>query len=161
MVRIDKTLLDSVTTEAISLPRLRKNFNFHKEYSDTLQRLLNALEPMSYIRPHKHEDPDKREVFFALRGRILVIEFDENGEVADHQILDPAEGVYGTEIPERTFHTIVSLESGTVAYEIKDGPYSPIDDKNFASWAPAEGSAEALPYLRSLIDKTAVRPSQK
>ena len=161
MIRIDTTLLDSVTGEARSLPRLRKNYNFHKEYSDTLQRLLNAMEPLSYIRPHKHEDPDKREVFFALRGRILIVEFDEAGNITDHQILDPVKGVYGTEISERTFHTIVSLESGTVAYEIKDGPYSPIDDKNFASWAPAEGSAEAVPYLRSLVDKTVISSAEK
>lgn len=151
MIHIDSTLLDSVTAEAKSLPRRRKNYNFHKEYSDTLQRFLNAIEPMSYVRPHKHEDPDKREVFFVLRGRILVVEFDELGNVTDYLILDPEAGVYGTEIPERTFHTIVSMETGTVTYEIKDGPYSPIDDKNFASWAPAEGSPEAIPYLQKLV----------
>ncbi|MFZ4571070.1 MAG: WbuC family cupin fold metalloprotein, partial [Bacteroidales bacterium] len=132
--------------------RRRKNYNFHKEYSDTLQRLLNAMEPMSYVRPHKHEDPDKREVFFALRGRILVVEFDESGNIADHIILDPLNGVFGAEIPEKTFHTIVSLETGTVAYEVKDGPYSPISDKNFAAWAPFEGSPDALPYLEKLVN---------
>jgi len=136
MIRIDKALLDSVTAEARSLPRKRKNYNFHKEYSDTLQRLLNAMEPLSYIQPHKHQDPDKREVFFVLRGRILVVEFDETGNTRDHVILDPLNGVYGAEIPERTFHTIVSLENSTVAYEVKDGPYSPADDKNFCSLGP-------------------------
>jgi len=151
MVRIDETLLDSVSSQARSLPRLRKNHNFHKEYSDTLQRLLNAIEPLTYIQPHKHEDPDKREVFLALRGRILVVEFDESGNIADHFILDPLKGVFGAEIPEKTFHTVVSLESGTVAYELKDGPYSPIDDKNFAAWAPKEGSPEAIPYLENLL----------
>ncbi len=152
MVRIDKNLLDSVSNEAKSTPRRRKNYNFHKEYSDTLQRLLNAMEPMSYVRPHKHEDPDKREVFFALRGRILVVEFDESGNIADHIILDPLNGVFGAEIPEKTFHTIVSLETGTVAYEVKDGPYSPVSDKDFAAWAPVEGSPDALPYLEKLVN---------
>ncbi len=151
MILINKNLLDSVSSEASSVPRKRKNFNFHKEYSDTLQRLLNAMEPMSYIQPHKHQDPDKREVFIALRGRILVVEFDENGGISDHIILDPLKGVYGAEIPERTFHTIVSLEDGSVAYEVKDGPYSPIDDKNFAGWAPREGSPHASSYLEALL----------
>lgn len=159
MIRIDKNLLDPVSSEARSLPRRRKNYNFHREYSDTLQRLLNAMEPMSYIQPHKHEDPDKREAFIALRGRILVVEFDEKGNIAGHIILDPLNGVYGAEIPERTFHTIVSLESGSVAYELKDGPYSPIDDKNFASWAPAEGSPDAVSYLRDLLRKLDIETS--
>ncbi len=151
MIQINKTLLDSVSSEARSVPRKRKNYNFHKDYSDTLQRLLNAMEPMSYIQPHKHEDPDKREAFIALRGRILVVEFDQHGNITGHMILDPLNGVYGAEIPERTFHTIVSLESGSVAYELKDGPYSPIDDKNFASWAPPEGSPDASAYLKDLL----------
>ena len=154
MIHIDKTLLDATTAEAKVSARCRKNYNFHKEYSDTLQRLLNAMEPLSYIQPHKHEDPDKREVFFALRGRILVVEFDNEGNVVEHIVLDPAIGAYGVEIPEKTFHTIVSLESGTVAYEFKDGPYSPVDDKNFAPWAPAEGSPKAVPYLKKLIAGT-------
>lgn len=153
MVLIDKNLLESVTSEARSVPRRRQNYNFHKEYSDTLQRLLNAVEPLSYIQPHKHEDPDKREVFLALTGRLLVVEFDGLGNITDHIILDPHKGVYGAEIPEQTFHTIVSLESGTVAYELKDGPYSPIDDKNFAPWAPAEGSPEASSYLEKLLSQ--------
>jgi len=156
MIRIDKNLLDPVSAEANLHPRRRKNYNFHKEYSDILQRLLNAMEPLTYIQPHKHQDPDKREVFIALRGRILVVEFDETGNVSDHVILDPVNGSYGAEIPEKTYHTIVSLESGTVAYELKDGPYSPVDDKNFASWAPKEGTREALSYLEELLKKLGI-----
>ena len=161
MIRIDKTLLDSVSSEARSVPRRRKNYNFHKEYSDTLQRLLNAMESMSYIQPHKHEEPDKREAFIALRGRILVVEFDAKGEITDHVILDPLNGVYGAEIPGQTFHTIVSLENGSVAYELKDGPYSPIDDKNFASWAPPEGSPSASSYLKNLLKQLNVTISEQ
>lgn len=127
------------------------NHNFHKEPADTLQRLLNAMEPYSYIQPHKHENPDKREAFFSLRGRIAVIEFDEIGNMTDYTLLDPSKGTYGAEIPERAFHTIIALDPNTVAYEIKDGPYNPDDDKNFAPWAPKEGSPEADPYLRKLL----------
>ena len=157
MIRINNLLLDATTVQAKSIARRRKNFNFHKENSDTLQRLLNAMEPLSFIRPHKHEDPDKREVFLALRGRILVIEFNEAGNVEDYLILDPLQGNFGVEIPERIFHTIISLEPGTVAYEVKDGPYSPIDDKNFASWAPEEGSPDALPYLKDLLKSLSIQ----
>lgn len=153
MIHIDQTLMDATTAHAKTLPRLRKNYNFHKEYSDTLQRLLNAMEPMSYIRPHKHEDPDKREVFFVLRGKALVVEFDDKGNITEYSVLDPLEGRYGAEIPEKIFHTIISLQSGTVVYEVKDGPYSPIDDKNFASWAPPEGSPDAAVYLRKLVSE--------
>ena len=151
MIRIDKSLLNRVSQQAKESSRGRMNYNFHKEYSDTLQRLLNAIEPYSYIQPHKHENPDKREIFTVLRGRLLVVEFDNQGEIADHMIVDPKEGSFGAEIPERIYHAIYALEPGTIVYEVKDGPYSPIDDKNFASWAPKEGSPETTEYIKSVF----------
>lgn len=157
MIIIDSKLLDVVSAQAKVSPRRRQNFNFHKDYSDTLQRLLNAMEPLSYIQPHRHADPDKREVFFSLRGRIAVIEFDDLGNITGHMVLDPSDGNFGAEIPERTFHTIIALDPDTVAYELKDGPYSPIDDKNFASWAPKEGSAGATDYLKGILKKLGIR----
>jgi cupin fold WbuC family metalloprotein len=157
MIIIDNKLLDVVSAQAKVSPRRRKNYNFHKDYSDTLQRLLNAMEPLSYVQPHKHEDPDKREVFFALRGRIALIEFDDLGNITGHTLLDPLNGIFGAEIPERTFHTIIPLDPETVAYEVKDGPYRMIDDKNFASWAPKEGSAEATDYLKGILKKLGIR----
>jgi cupin fold WbuC family metalloprotein len=153
MIKIDTFLLNQVSGEAKASPRRRKNYNFHKEYSDTLQRLLNAMDPLSYIQPHKHENPDKREIFFALRGRIAVIEFDALGNITEHILLDPLKGIYGAEIPERTFHTIIALEPGSVAYEFKDGPYNPVDDKNFAPWAPKEGEPGVQDYLEGIIKK--------
>ncbi len=153
MIKIDTSLLNQVSGEAKASSRKRKNFNFHKTYSDRLQRLLNAMEPWSYIQPHKHEDPDKREVFFALRGRVAVIEFDELGNITDHILLDPLKGIFGAEIPEKTFHTIIALDPGSVAYEFKDGPYNPVDDKNFAPWAPKEGEQGVQEYLEDVLKK--------
>ncbi len=157
MINIDDKLLDQVILKARSSPRLRMNHNFHSGPEDTLQRMLNAMEPGTYLRPHKHENPDKREVFFALRGRLCVIEFNDDGEVIDHTILDARNGSYGAEIPERTWHSIISLESGSVAYEVKDGPYTPINDKNFATWAPEEGSPKVKNYLNQLIAKLGLK----
>lgn len=156
MIKIDTILLDMTSEKAKGSPRRRMNHNFHREYSDTLQRMLNAMEPWSYIQPHKHENPDKVEVFFALRGRIVVIEFDDSGNITDHMLLDPIAGNFGAEIPARKFHCIVALDPETVAYEVKDGPYSPVDDKNFAPWAPPEGDPEARNYLEGLLLKTGV-----
>ncbi|MCD6090895.1 MAG: WbuC family cupin fold metalloprotein, partial [Bacteroidales bacterium] len=71
MIKINEAFISVVSQKAKESPRKRINFNFHKEDTATLQRMLNAMEPGTYIRPHKHENPDKVEAFFALRGRIL------------------------------------------------------------------------------------------
>jgi cupin fold WbuC family metalloprotein len=156
MKTIDKELLDQTSRLAVQSERKRKNHNFHPTLDDTLQRLLNAVEPGSYIRPHKHEDPDKREVFIILRGRFVVVEFDADGAIAGHVILDPEAGCHGVELGERTWHTIISLAPGSVVYEVKDGPYSPITDKNFASWAPPEGDPEAPAYIDGILRKLGI-----
>jgi cupin fold WbuC family metalloprotein len=151
MMLIHDDLLEALSQEAQDHPRKRKNHNFHTSLADPINRMLNALEPESYVCPHKHERPDKREVFILLKGRLAVFYFDNTGEITDMVVLGPNEGNYGVEIPAGTWHTVVAMESGTVVYEIKDGPYRAEDDKHFAQWAPDEGSPEASLYLQKLL----------
>ncbi len=152
MLELNKKLLEKITSEAKHSPRKRKNYNFHKEYTDQLQRMLNAINPGSYVQPHKHEAPDKREVFIILQGKMAVFEFDNSGTIKQQTILDTKTGNLGVEIAPGTWHTIVSLEEGSVVYEIKDGPYQPVDDKNFATWAPKENEEGVDEYLNFLLN---------
>ena len=153
MIKINEEFIEETSTKAKISKRRRMNYNFHKEDSATLQRMLNAMEPDTYIQPHKHEDPDKVEAFFALRGRILVVEFDDEGNISDHIILDPLNGNFGAEIAPRKWHSIISLEKNSVAYEVKDGPYNAKIDKNFASWAPMDGDPDASNYIQKILEK--------
>ena len=147
---IDLALLDNVSSEAKKSPRLRKNHNFHKSLKEPCNRLLNGMEPDSYIRPHRHLDPEKGESIVILRGRLGVIAFDEQGSITQHSLLVPGGNAVAVNVPCGVFHTFVSLERGTVFFETKAGPYKPITEEESAHWAPGEGSAEATPYLESL-----------
>ncbi len=151
MIRIDTALINSVSDKAKAAPRKRMNHNFHQSPDDLLNRMLNAMEPGTYVQPHKHENPDKREAFLIVRGAILVIEFDNIGNITEHIILNPKEGMFGIEIQPRTYHTLICLEPCSVIYELKDGPYNPANDKNFATWAPKEGSPESQAYMKKLL----------
>lgn len=153
MIKINEAFISETSVKAKKSARSRMNFNFHKEDAATLQRMLNAIEPDSYIQPHKHENPDKVEAFFVLRGRILVVEFDDKGNIKDHILLDAKNGNFGAEIAPRTWHTIISLEEGSVAYEVKDGPYNVAVDKKFALWAPKEGDEKASDYISQILTK--------
>ena len=150
---VSPKLLDELTQKAKISPRKRLNHNFHDDLADPVNRMLNAFEPGTYIQPHKHEDPDKREVFIVLRGSLVVVIFDDSGNPVDLILLDPSKGNYAIEIPPGVWHNVVSLESGTVVYEIKDGPYLPMNDKCFANWAPKEGELGCDEYLKKLTDQ--------
>lgn len=152
MKKIEQTLVNQLTEKAKQVERKRTNFNFHETASDTLHRMLNAIEPYSYVCPHKHENPNKREAFIILSGRLLVIEFDLEGNIIDHILLDTDKGSFGVEIPPATYHTIIALTSNTVVYEVKDGPYEVSNDKGFAPWAPMEGEPNAKDYLLELLE---------
>lgn len=147
---ITSTILDETSEKAALSERLRMNYNFH-ELSDNLQRMLNAIEPESYIRPHRHLAPPKVELFIMLRGRAGVFLFDEDGKILDSKILTPIGDCPGVEIAPGQYHSIVSLETGTVVFEAKDGPYEAATDKDFAPFAPKASEKEAAgKYVKRL-----------
>jgi cupin fold WbuC family metalloprotein len=148
---LTETQLASLADEAGSSARRRKNLNLHEAYDDPVQRLCNAMEPATYVRPHRHTEPGKWELFIVLCGALAALTFRDDGEVSERVELDAAGPVRGIEIPPGTWHTLISLEPGTVAFEVKPGPYAPLQDKDFAPWAPKEdgpGSAGFLDWLR-------------
>ena len=148
---IDEALFASVCAEAIASPRQRKNFNFHGADSDPVHRLLNAIEPGSYIVPHRHLDPSKDETVIAVRGRLGAVIFDDQGLVLQALILSPGGSACGMDIPHGVFHTVFACASGTVMFESKSGPFLPLTPEERAPWAPAEGSPDAGAYLKRLM----------
>ena len=150
---VSPELLNEVTQKAKVSLRKRMNHNFHDDLADPINRMLNAFEPGTYIQPHKHENPDKREVFILLSGSMVVVFFDNLGNATDFVLLNRDKGNYAVEIPVGAWHSLFSLESGSVVYEVKDGPYLPMNDKNFASWAPKEGDSGCEEYLKNLTNQ--------
>ncbi|MBK7953782.1 MAG: WbuC family cupin fold metalloprotein [Candidatus Accumulibacter sp.] len=153
---IDQSLLDAVSLEASQSPRRRKNRNFHDDEAALAHRLLNAIEPGSYLIPHRHVDPNKDETMVALRGRLGVVFFDDAGQVQQTLVLTPAGGTCGVNIPYGVYHTVLALDRGTVLLETKAGPYRPLGDDERAPWAPAEGEPAADAYAQALSERFAV-----
>jgi cupin fold WbuC family metalloprotein len=139
-------LLDALTAEARAHPRGRRNRNFHASEAEPCNRLLNAIEPGSYVRPHCHLEAHKDETIVVLRGRLGVLIFDHTGNIAQKQVLAPGSGQIGLDIPHGTLHSMLALEPGTVFFEAKAGPYTRLSGTELASFAPAEGSMESAAY---------------
>lgn len=143
---INQQLLDEITAAAQVNPRQRKNWNIHPDDGFPAHRLLNAMEPASYIRPHRHLDPLKAETFMIVRGRLGILVFDENGVVTEKLLLTAEGENIGADIPAGVFHTAVSLAAGTIFFEAKAGPYHPLSEDEKPAWAPEDGTA-ANEYL--------------
>lgn len=151
MKLITEELLDGVTREAQENARLRMNYNLHESLDAPIHRLLNALEPGTYLPPHRHTD--KEETYVVLRGSLLVFFYDDLGNVMEKATLNSSAGVYGLEIPAGTWHSIIVLEPGTVIFEIKSGPYRPLPPEDMAPWAPAPSDTEgAAVFMKRMLE---------
>jgi cupin fold WbuC family metalloprotein len=85
-----------------------------------------------------------------MRGRIAVVFFDNEGKITEYTYMGEKCEVKGIDISPGVWHTLISLED-TVLFEVKEGPYKEDTDKEFAIWAPDEGSPESEKYLIHLI----------
>jgi cupin fold WbuC family metalloprotein len=145
---ITQDLLDQLLAEAAAHPRRRAVYRFHA-HEEPVQRMLNAIHPGSYITPHKHENPDKVELIAILRGAAVVTQFSDTGELLQTHRIEVGTATLGVDIPPRTYHNFVAL-TPCVILEIIQGPYLAETHKQFAPWAPAEGTPETVAYLQQL-----------
>ena len=143
-------LFEELSARARAAPRRRTHLNFHPSDAFPAHRLLVAMEPDTYVRPHRHSAAQKDETLVALRGRFGLLIFSESGEVTRQAVLSPDGEFSGVDIPAGTFHSAIALEIGCVILESKAGPYEPATDKDWAPWAPPEGDPRGDAYLREM-----------
>ena len=126
-MKITQALLDSLTEQAKASPRLRMNIDLRNSAEDQSQRMLNAIEPESPLPIHRHQKSS--ETVVCLRGRLVEEFYDELERRCVEAIeLSPNGPVVAVNIPIGQWHTVRSLEIGTVILEVKDGPYEPLSD---------------------------------
>ena len=138
--------------EAQLNPRKREILALHRGNTDALQRMLNAVQPGSYLRPHRHLCPPKAELLIILSGAMAFVSFLDDGspDTQTFALLHPTRGSLAVDCREGIWHTFFALEPDTVVCEVKAGPYDPAAGKEFAPWAPAEDEPGAASYLASL-----------
>ena len=138
-MEINKELLETLLVEAKENPRLRQNFDLRTSSADTSQRMLNALQPQTEVPIHRHEKTS--ETVICLVGKLEEIIYEEVNDYVhettsccddvirqksfkevSRQILSPADGKFGIQIPAGAWHTINIIEP-SVIFEAKDGAY--------------------------------------
>lgn len=117
----------ALVAKAKASPRLRINHNFHQSLDDKCQRMLNALEPGTIMPIHRHKVDEMQ---FLLQGSMKVMVYDDEGSIIEEHKLNPKDGQFGIQMPANTWHSLEVLESGTVIFEVKEGPYIPNEKGN-------------------------------
>lgn len=126
-MKITQAILDDLTAKAKASPRRRMNMDLRNGIDDKSQRMLNAIEPESIVPIHRHQQSS--ETVVCLRGRVVEEYYDELERVCTEAIeLTPNGQTVALNIPAGQWHTIRSLESGSVIMEMKDGKFEPLSD---------------------------------
>lgn len=126
---VDKFVLDKLTEQARSNPRLRCNLDLRNSPEDKSQRMLNAIEPGTVMPIHRHRFTSKTCV--CVRGHFEEYFYDEQGNLTE--TVDMVPGGVVLNIEKGQWHSLKSLESGTVLLEAKDGPYEPLGEEDILS----------------------------
>ena len=127
-MRIDSTLLDTLTAQAKASPRLRMNLDLRNSPADQSQRMLNAMEPGTVMPIHRHRNSS--EVVVVLRGKVKWLYYNDQGELTDTFIVAPSSDLVGLSVPKGQWHSLECLEPGTVILESKDGAYEPMGEED-------------------------------
>lgn len=123
---IDQNILDTLTEQAKASPRLRMNMDLRNSSADLSQRMLNAIEPGTVMPIHRHRKSS--ETVVCLRGHFEEYFYDEAGRLTE--VIDMVPGGTVVNVPIGQWHSLKSLESGTVLLEAKDGAYEPLGEED-------------------------------
>lgn len=123
---ITKEILDKLTARAKENPRLRCNLDMRNSADDQSQRMLNALEPGTLMPIHRHLATS--ETVIIIRGRIRWLFYDEQGRITESTELWSDGDVRMLNVEKGRWHSLECLESGSVLFEAKDGPYHPLEE---------------------------------
>ena len=123
---VDKNIIDFLSEQAKVNPRLRQSMDLRNSPEDLSQRMLNALEPGTIMPIHRHHGSSETVVI--LRGKIRWIFYDENGNETEQVVLDADGDLRMLNVEKDRWHSLECLESGSVLYESKDGPYHPLEE---------------------------------
>lgn len=146
-------LFTGLHDQAKASPRLRQDLNIYPSHEAPFQRLFIAFGLDSYVRPHRHHLVPKDETLVAVQGLLGVLVFDDAGQVVQQFKLGtqshvgPGVGPV-VDMPAGAWHTVLALTPDAVLLEGKAGPFNPQGPREFADWAPEEGTAESLALLR-------------
>lgn len=127
-MKIDQSLLDSLSAQAKANPRLRQSFDLRTTAEDNSQRMLNALEPGTVMSVHRHCNTS--ETMVMVRGKLIERFYDDAGNLTDEFVMELCGAYPMIQIEAGQWHSLEVLESGTVIFEAKDGRYMPLGEED-------------------------------
>lgn len=125
---IDDKLLNKVSAEAKTSPRMRMNYNLHESLDDKVQRFFSVMELGTIIPIQRNRNTAV--TIIILKGMAKITIYDDDKNILEQFVLNPLDGKYGYHIPKGFWHGIEILAPFTVIFEVKEGAFVPLDSED-------------------------------
>lgn len=102
------------------------NLDLRNSADDNSQRMLNAIKPGTVLPIHHHMNSSVTIV--CVRGHFEELLYDDSGNLIEAIDMRPGGNVIN--LPIGQWHTIKSLESGTVLLEAQDGKWEKMREED-------------------------------
>ena len=148
---IGESELNALRAAVKASAKRRARINAHPDGEDALHEMIIAIDPASYIRPHKH--PGKSEAFHIIEGEVDIVVFTDDGEIDRIVPLGPPGSgrSFYYRMSSAFFHTLIIRSDVLIVHEITNGPFRP-SATVFADFAPDDREAEkAAAYQAELL----------
>lgn len=149
-LKIDKGYIDYLKSLALKNSDGKCTMCLHNDTREHVHEMLNVYAGKSYIRPHSH--PFKTETKIMIEGKLLVVIFEETGEITDRFIME-RDGIFTFRMDKGIIHTNIPL-TDVVFHEVITGPFVGKDDNIFPEWAPPLDDREGM---KGMMDRLGIK----
>lgn len=125
---------ETLFEQAALSPRKRAHLNLHSSFDESVQRLYIAMLQGSYVEPHYHALPYQWEMFFVLKGVVVLSIYNSVGSVINRLMIGEGQDIQSIELQPHDIHSIECISEKSLMLEIKEGPFDIKNAKVFPVW---------------------------
>ena len=150
ITEVTQEQLRQLKQAALHAPLKRARLCLHLDHRDSVQEMVIAFCQGSYVRPHRHVN--KSESFHVIEGELMVILFDDKGQVTRRIKMGPSSSGYTFlyRLSSSLWHTVVPLSEFVIVHETVTGPFAK-EDTEFAPWGPDDSDVDGIEMFLAKI----------
>ena len=149
MVKVDSEYITYLKTLAQKDSSKKCTMCLHNDTRLHVHEMINVYPKGTYVRPHMH--PFKTETKIMIEGKLLLVIFDDTGEITDKFVMDK-DDIFTFRLDRGIIHTNIPL-TDIVFHEIIEGPFVGKDDNVFPEWAPEQCDNDGVDRIMDRIMK--------
>ena len=149
---INNELVEQIIEEASQSQRHMARLLMHFDHEDPVQEMLIAMGRDCAVMPNR--SVGRSESLQIVKGELLLIIFDDNGNVVNRVEMGPAGSgkVFLYRLSSTPWHTMIPLTKMIVVHETLEGPFKQSSEP-LPDWVP--GDSESLKRFLKEIEKQA------